>query len=291
MLALQPSAGLPSQHAQHPRSAHPPQTCLQLCTNATPLMRARTAGSPGPQHPDVEGRALGSAALAYFLSAGSENIGLSSQAAEQLRNGCIEVRMSGGHDKVNRDTGAQGCALVLRRCLVACCAVLWPRAWLCCMRCASVSARVLCVGAVSASVVALCSTTGCPALLVRAECAHSPLITLCAQGMRTAKAQGQSVSLLLQWPRACGSLTLLPCVWRRCSGQCTKCHHMLTAIFRRCRRCAWSYCDLARGCRGQPCGATEWCCYAAALSLWAQEFVRFPAEPDQCCCNSLLPSL
>ena len=52
----------------------------------------RSAGAPGPQHPDVEGRALGSAALAYFLSAGSENIGLSSQAAEQLRNGCIEVR-------------------------------------------------------------------------------------------------------------------------------------------------------------------------------------------------------
>ena len=46
---------------------------------------------PGPQHPDVEGRALGSAALTYFLSAGSERIGLSAAAAEQLRNGCIEV--------------------------------------------------------------------------------------------------------------------------------------------------------------------------------------------------------
>ena len=29
----------------------------------------RPAGAPGPKHPDVEGRALGSAALAYFLSA------------------------------------------------------------------------------------------------------------------------------------------------------------------------------------------------------------------------------
>ena len=49
-------------------------------------------GMPGPQHPDVEGRALGSAALTYFLSAGSERIGLSAAAAEQLRNGCIEVQ-------------------------------------------------------------------------------------------------------------------------------------------------------------------------------------------------------
>ncbi|KAK9821450.1 hypothetical protein WJX81_000353 [Elliptochloris bilobata] len=48
-------------------------------------------GSPGPQHPDVEGRALGSAAITYFLSAGSERIGLSSPAAEQLRHGCTEV--------------------------------------------------------------------------------------------------------------------------------------------------------------------------------------------------------
>lgn len=35
---------------------------------------------------------MGSAALTYFLSAGSERIGLSAAAAEQLRNGCVEVQ-------------------------------------------------------------------------------------------------------------------------------------------------------------------------------------------------------
>ncbi len=54
-----------------------------------------STGSPGPKHPDVEGRALGSAALSYFLSAGSERVGLSAAAAEQLRSGCIEVRALG----------------------------------------------------------------------------------------------------------------------------------------------------------------------------------------------------
>lgn len=44
----------------------------------------------------MEGRALGSAALSYFLSAGSERVGLSAAAAEQLRSGCIEVRARRG---------------------------------------------------------------------------------------------------------------------------------------------------------------------------------------------------